>query len=115
MSFFKAGPSPKLDSSTKVDPAPQSTASVPVLGQKKGTCNLAQYNVNEPSLSKFQEYLQNIEGKVRKPRVACAIAVDASKSLAFFSSSDPSVSPHGSLFSKRQRYTDNLEVRSCWD
>lgn len=37
--------------------------------------------------------MQSIEEKVRKLRVACGIAIDVSKSLAFFSSSDLSGSP----------------------
>ena len=45
LSFFKAGPSPILDSSTKVDPAPQSTAPVPALGLKIGTRNLTRHDV----------------------------------------------------------------------
>lgn len=41
--------------------------SVPVLGPKMGTHNLAHYNIDiEPSLKKFQEYLQSIEGKMKK-------------------------------------------------
>ena len=79
-SYFKAGPSPR--------PAPsEATTSAPVIGPRVGTRHLPRFDVNkEPSLVRFQAYLQSIEGKMRKPAVARAITTDVSKSLAFFSS-----------------------------
>jgi len=88
LSFFKA------EENQKPSPLQQAATSVPIVGPQVGTRNFARYDIDkQPSLMKFKEYLQSIQGRMRKPRVATAIAVDVSKCLAYFSGGDISVTP----------------------
>ena len=90
-SYFKAGLSRRPDPS-------EATTSASVIGPRAGTRHLPQFDVNkEPSLVRFQAYLQSIEGKMRKLAVARAIAINVSKSLAFFSSDVEALVPWESL------------------
>ena len=67
-SYFKAGPSPRLDPS-------EATTSAPVIGPRVGTRHLLRFDVNkEPSLVRFQAYLHTC---VRKAQITLCCLLQA--------------------------------------